>query len=162
VPPSPWYTAWDFPHERDAIFLAAATPKLRAIIARDHGTRRITIGSYQAGMVAYTWQNEFPGKLDFIDMDGLVNNDFSRCHGLEETFAGNLISLPQWTQDAGRCAPPLPDLLFLLIPPESVPGLSRDYRVLELVTVTYRRHALFANPRLLNVEFLAERIGWQP
>lgn len=162
VPPEPWYTAWDFPHERDAIFLAAATPKLRAIIERDHGARRITIASYQAGMVAYYWQNEFPGKLDFIDMDGLVNNDFSGCHGLTETFAGDIITLPEWVRDAGRCAPPLPDLLFLVVPPWFVPGLSRDYRVVELVTLTYQRHALFASPRLLNVEFLAERIGWQP
>jgi hypothetical protein len=162
VPSEPWYTAWDFPHERDAVFLAAATPKLRAILERAHGPGRITIASYQAGMVAYTWQNEFPGRLDFIDMDGLVNNVFSRCQGLAATFAGEIITLPQWARDAGRCAPPLPDLLFLVIPPWSVPGLEREYHVVEIVTVNYRRHALFATPRLFNVEFLAARIGWQP
>jgi hypothetical protein len=162
APPTPWYTSWDFVHERDAIFLAGATPKLRAILDAAHGPSRVTIASYQAGMVMFTWQNEFPGRLRFIDMDGLVTDDFSGCPGLVASFAGNVISYPVWVRDAGHCAPPLPDLLFFTVDPQVVPGLLTTYRVVERVSVGYRRNGLLRPARLLNVEFLAIRRGWLP
>ncbi len=159
VPSLPWYTSWDFVHERDGIFLSAATPTVRRLLASHRGAR-VTIASYQAGMVMYTWDNEFPGRLRFIDLDGLVTDTFSRCPHLRETFAGDIMSLSRWERDAGGCAPPLPDLVFFLVPPSDVPGLSRYYKVASLVIVTYRRHALFASPKLVNVEFLAVRRGF--
>jgi hypothetical protein len=162
VPSLPWYTAWDFVHTRDAIFLKAATPALRKVVLAHAGRSKITIASFQAGMVAYTWQNEFPNRLSFIDTDNVVTSDFSTCAGLERSFAGDVISFPQWVKDAGGCAPPLPDLIFSLDAPSYTPQLTRHYHVLALVHVTFVRHGLFTSSKLEGTEFLAERDGWSP
>jgi uncharacterized protein YodC (DUF2158 family) len=162
LPSLPWYTAWDFVHTRDAIFLRAATPALRKVVEVHTGGPKITIASFQAGMVAYAWQNDFPNRLTFIDTDNVVTNDFSKCPGLERSFAGDVISFPQWVKDAGGCAPPLPDLLFSLDAPSYTPELTRHYHVLAIVHVTYVRHGLFTSSTLHGTEFLAQRDGWTP
>ncbi len=158
-PALPWYTSWDFFHTRDAVFLAAATPVVRKLVDEHTGAGKITFASYQAGMIAYSWQNDFPGKLRFIDMDSLVTNDFSRCSGLQPTFAGNIITMQQWEHDAGHCAPPLPDLLFMLYEP---PGLTRYYRIVKSVEVAYRNPGFGSSRPIINDELLAVRRGWSP
>ena len=101
-------------------------------------------------------------RLTFIDTDNVVTNDFSTCPGLERSFAGDVISFPQWVKDAGGCAPPLPDLLFSLDTPSYTPELTRHYHVLAIVHVTYVRHGLFTSSTLQGTEFLAQRDGWTP
>lgn len=159
VPAMPWYVRWDYLSARDAVFLASATPALRALLAEHPGTA--TIGSYQAGVVVSTWQQDFSGRLRFVDMDDVVTDDFSTCPGLRQTYGGDVITLDQWAHDAGGCAPPLPDLVLFLRAPSQTPGVVGAYRVVSLVTMTYRQHHLLGQSVLLgNTEYLAARISW--
>ncbi len=159
VPAMPWYVRWDYLSARDAVFLASATPALRALLAARPGT--VTIGSYQAGVVISTWQQDFPGRLRFVDMDDVVTDDFSTCPGLRQTYGGDVITLVQWAHDAGGCAPPLPDLVLFLRAPSQTPGVVPAYRVVSLVTMTYRQHHLLGASELLgNTEYLAARVSW--
>jgi hypothetical protein len=163
VPPLPWYTAWDYPHARDAVFLAQATPVLRRIIDGIGTRTRVTIASYQAGMVMYTWANDFPGRLEFLDMDNIVTSTLSTCPGLTRSYSGDLIDLRQWARDAGRCTPRMPDLVVLVGPPSQRRMVNSLYHVVAETRVTYRQRHLLGSDRVLRgTEFLAMRDGWHP
>jgi len=164
APSLAWYTNWDFIHARDATFLAAATPALRSILAADTAPGKVTIASYQAGMIMYTWQNEFPGRLRYIDMDNIVTNDLSKCPGTAtNSYTGQLIDLQQWWSFAGGCAPPLPDLVFFLGSPSGMSVVSSQYHVVRDVYMTYDQRRLLGHSRLLGEEeYLAVRNGWHP
>ena len=162
VPPLPWYTSWDYVHTRDAMFLAEATPVLRKIL-EEASPAKVTIASYQAGMVMYTWDNEFPGRLEFIDTDNLVTTDFSTCAGLFDSYSGQIISLSQWAYDAGGCAPWMPDLFFGFDPPSSVPMLGRLYHLVSSTSMTYDQHHVFGgNSRWGGYEYLYQKNDWHP
>jgi hypothetical protein len=159
IPSLPWYAASDFVHTRDAVFLATATPVLRGLLDRHHGT--VTVASYQGGMVISAWQQALPGRLRFIDMDDVVTTDFSSCPGLRETYGGDEITLAAWAHDAGTCAPALPDLVFFVGAPSEFQGLLGKYRVVSFVNVRYRPRRLFGEgATLAATEFLAARKGW--
>jgi len=155
----PWYVDWSSITTRDAIFLSVATPKLRALIQREPPGHEITVASNQAGMVFYTWANEFPGKLRFIDMDSLTTNDFASCHNLVASYSGELMTIDRWAFDAGSCAPPLPDLYFSTARPAT---LTRQYHVISSLWTKYARRGISATHSVLGTEFLAQRNGWSP
>jgi hypothetical protein len=159
--PMPWYVAWNATHQRDAIFLAHTTPIVRELVSQLPKNAVITIGSPQGGMVPYTWANEFPGKLKFIDTESLTTNDFSRCPGLDQTSAGLQISFGDWFAHAGKCAPPLPDLVFDISSFSSYPALTRNYHQVYYQDLTMHRsgyRTIVVNAQM----FLAVKGGWKP
>jgi hypothetical protein len=158
-PPLPWYEAWSFIETRDALFLSVATPVVRALVAKETPGEPITVASNQAGLVFYTWANEFPGKLRFIDTESLATNDFSRCRDLFASYAGELMSIQRWGVDAGRCAPPLPDLFFT---PSSSVGLQTHFHVVASMWIFYTRRGITESHVLGSTEVLAQRDGWSP
>lgn len=159
APPLPWYVSWSFIETRDALFLSVATPIVRQLIAREPPGRKITVASNQAGFIFYTWANEFPGKLHFIDTESLATTAFRRCHGLFASYAGELMSIDRWAADAGKCAPALPDLYFS---PSGTVGLDRYYHQVASLLLTYDRRGITETRRLETSELLAVRDGWSP
>jgi hypothetical protein len=157
----PWYTSWDFISTRDSVFLASATPIVRRLITASDG-KVVTIASNQAGLIFYTWANDFPGKIRFIDMQGIATDDFSRCTGLTQSFAGNLMTLTHWVSVAGKCAPALPDLYFTLGPVSASTLPARYYHVVSYVSILYDRGGLTTTIPLYETEYLAQRNGWSP
>ncbi len=159
-PPSlPWYVDWSYITTRDTLFLSVATPKLKALIEQEPPGQEITIASNQAGMIFYTWANEFPGKLRFIDTESLVTDDFSRCRHLFASYAGELISIERWAADAGTCAPPLADLYFS---PSGTVSLTRYYHVISSMWIKYGRRGITETRAFYGTEMLAQRNGWSP
>ena len=162
-PPLPWYEAWDFIGTRDAAFLSTATPVLRRLLEHVPPGRSITIASPQAGMVMYTWANDFPGRIRFIDMDGIATTYFSTCNNATPSFAGDHMTIATWAIDSGRCAPSLPDLYFDLNRPADQPMLAKYYNVISSISIRYVRHgATGSAPPLYGTEYLAQRRGWTP
>ncbi len=162
VPALPWYIAWDYLSTRDAVFLSTATPVLRALLHASVG-QRLTLGSDQGGKVIFTWQGDFPGRIEFLDMDDVETSFFSACPGLHESYGGDIITLSQWARDAGHCAPPLPDLFLSLGAPAAIPGLLARYHVIASASMTYDQGHLFGPSTLLgNTEFLAVLDTWHP
>jgi len=158
-PPLPWYVDWSSTTTRDTFFLSLATPKLRELIQREPPGQKITIASTQAGMVFYTWANEFPGKLKFIDTENIATNVFSSCHNSFASYSGDLMSIEAWARDAGRCAPPLPDLYVSTF---DTPGVKRDYHVISGLFILYNRRGIGVTHPLLGYEYLAQRNDWSP
>jgi hypothetical protein len=159
-PPSiPWYADWSFITTRDTLFLAAATPELRSILERVPPGQKVTIASNQAGMIFYTWANEFPGRLKFIDLQSLATNDFSRCPGRFASYAGDFMTLTRWAADVGHCAPPLADLYFS---PSGTTSLTRYYNVRSFMWIKYERRGITETRPLYGTELLAQRKGWSP
>lgn len=158
----PWYSSWDFISTRDSVFVEAATSRVRQLISEEPPGQKITIASNQAGFIFYTWANEFPGRITFIDTQSITTNDFSRCSGLQSSFAGNLMTIAHWAMVAGKCAPPLPDLFFSLNAPYQSPGVTNNYHVISSIGITYWRHGLGKDIKLYGAEFLAQRDGWSP
>lgn len=158
----PWYDSWDFISTRDSVFLASATPIVRRIISESDG-KVVTVASNQAGFIFYTWANDFPGKIRFIDMQGITTNDFSRCSGLTQSFAGDFMTFSHWVSVAGKCAPPLPDLYFTLGPLTASALPAHEYHVVSYISLLYDRRGLTATiPPLYETEFMAQRNGWSP
>jgi hypothetical protein len=159
-PPSlPWYVDWSFITTRDTLFLAAATPELKSIVEREPPGQKLTIASSQAGMIFYTWANEFPGRLKFIDMQSLATNDFSGCHDRFASYAGEFMSLSRWAADARHCAPPLADLYFS---PSGTQSLTSYYHVISFFWIKYERRCISQTRSLYGTELLAQRNGWSP
>lgn len=158
----PWYTSWDYVSTRDTVFLAAATPIVRRLVEAEPAGVKLTVASNQAGLVFYTWANDFPGRIEFIDTEGIATTDFSRCSGLQDSYAGQLMTIVHWAATARRCAPPLPDVYFSLNPPAATPGLTRYFDVVADVAIAYRRHGVGTTVPIYDSEYLAERIGWHP
>ena len=147
---------------RDGAFLAAATPHLNALVDEEPNGDRITLASNQAGMVFYTWANQFPGKIDYIDTESVVTHDFTRCQGLFDSYAGEYMTFAHWVSVAGKCAPSLPDLYLGLNQPSQTQLLLRYYHVISIVTVDYERRGIGTTQILSGTEFLAEKDGWSP
>jgi hypothetical protein len=158
----PWYDSWAFPGTRDSLFLAAATPIVRQLVSEETPGQMITVASNQAGYVFYTWANDFPGKLEFIDTESIATESFPHCSGLEESFAGDLMTIPRWSRDAGHCAPPLPDLYFTPSTSQQTRGIAIYYHVIASIHIKYLRNGLGTTNTLYGTEFLAERDGWSP
>ena len=161
-PQLPWYSSWDYVSTRDGAFLAAATPHLNALVDEEPNGDRITLASNQAGMVFYTWANQFPGKIDYIDTESVVTHDFTRCQGLFDSYAGEYMTFAHWVSVAGKCAPSLPDLYLGLDQPSQTQLLLRYYHVISIVTVDYERRGIGTTQILSGTEFLAEKDGWSP
>ena len=108
------FNRWNGVHHRDLLFLEQAVPVIREHLDEQS---TITIGSRQAGMVAYYLREEFGDQIRFIDQWGLSTSDFN-CADARTNRFGTLVDEELWLATAGGCSPPLPDLVF---------GISRHF-----------------------------------
>jgi hypothetical protein len=134
----PWYERRNSSHLRDTEFLSKMKPIIAQLVSLEaNKNRKITIASYQAGMIPYYLFNWFPNRLHFTDMFSLTTTDFSRCPIQKHERFGMPVTYEYWISHAGRCAPALPDLVFGLGEMES--ELIGKYRVIAQQDLTMTR-----------------------
>lgn len=120
------FNRWNADHLGDSYFLGAAVPEVAAVLGTDPG-KEFTIASGQGGLIPYFLRQEFGERIRFIDRFQLMTDDFADCD-LTAGAYGSFISWNQWEKFAGKCAPPLPDMVFSIgaIPYDD---LGNDYEV---------------------------------
>jgi hypothetical protein len=153
----PWYVRRNSSHLRDTEFLNRMRPIIAKLVAQESNkNRKITLASYQAGMIPFYLFDWFPGRLHFTDMFSLTTTDFSRCPIKKHERFGMPVTYDYWFQHAGKCAPDMPDLVFGL--GKLDPQLVGKYRVVAEQDLSMQRGS---DTRIVHGwMFLAQRIGY--
>jgi len=153
----PWYVRRNSSHLRDTEFLNRMRPIITKLVTQESNkNRKITLASYQAGMIPFYLFDWFPGRLHFTDMFSLTTTDFSRCSIKKHERFGMPLTYDYWFQHVGKCAPDMPDLVFGL--GKLDPQLVGKYRVVAEQDLSMQRGS---DTRIVHGwMFLAQRIGY--
>lgn len=134
------FNRWSLIHHRDLLFPEQAMPPLRDYLGAESTA---TIGSRQAGMVAYYLREEFGDRFQFIDQWSLSTSDFN-CDEASATRNGSLVDEELWLATAGDCSPPLPDFVFGI--DRHFEELGDAYDVLVDIDTIFERESRRARP----------------
>jgi len=153
----PWYVRRNSSHLRDTEFLNRMRPIIAKLVAQESDkNRKITLASYQAGMIPFYLFDWFPGRLHFTDMFSLTTTDFSHCSIKKHERFGMPVTYDYWFQHAGKCAPVMPDLVFGL--GKLDPQLVGKYRVVAEQDLSMQRKS--DSQIVHGWMFLAQRINF--
>jgi len=144
------YNRWNADHLGDSYFLGEAIPIVADILKRNPD-QELVLTSGQGGMIPYFMRQEFGKQIRFIDRFQLMGNEFKSCQTQPGEY-GRWIAWNFWQNNAGSCAPELPDLVYS-IGEYPVDDFGTDYTLI----VDVRGDAYMGEDSLPQTQWLAAR-----